>query len=138
MLNDITQKFIRVPPQLVVQFGAKNKRAWFLDLEEHPGDLGVLLMTLPGCPLCVHVARLLAQLQHQSDKRIFVYVLEIGPSVPKSQTLLRNMDVVRVPSIFVCKTTTGRLIRVLDGERDEEQLKHMTIDALSELLFSHA
>lgn len=128
-------RFIRVPPQLIVQFGTKGKRAWFLDLEEHVGDAGLLFITLKGCDMCSFVAKVLSHMQKVSNKKIMVYVLEVSEGSSRCLPLLRNMDVTRSPSLFVVKTSTGRLIRILDGQRDPDIIRQLTPESLEHLVF---
>lgn len=133
-----TSNFIRVPPQLLVQFGTYNKRAWFLDLEYHVGDFGLLFVTLPGCQLCAQVANLLPSVQkylkEKHNKILMIYYMEAGPHVVKSQTILRNMNVTHFPSLFLCKSSTGRLISFLDGQRDVRILTQIDVASLAEML----
>ena len=112
--TDDFETFIQVPPQLIVQFGTIGKRAWFLDIERHEGDAALLLMTQPECPFCAQLAIIVRNAQKLAMARykkiLMVYVLEISPRNVKSQTLARNMNTLRAPQLFVCKTSTGRLV----------------------------
>lgn len=134
-LASIVSSFIRVPPQLFIQFGSQGKRAWFLDLERHIGDVGVVLFTLPGCPLCSYIAQMLPAAQRiareQMNKTVMLYIMEVAPNVIKSNIVTRGLNIVKYPTLMMCKTTTGRLLPFLE---DEDILKNLTPLTLAETI----
>lgn len=134
-----TSTFIVIPSQLVKQFGTKNKRAWFLDFEEHVGQAAILLISRPGCMLCHYMMDVLSKLQRHAfakyNAEVLVYVMQAGPQFPKSETVCRSMNVTKWPHLFSCKTTTGRLMSLSSGMSDAE-LQSITVDELTQKLLN--
>ncbi len=90
----IPNKVIHIPPDLIKHLGNK----FYLDLEKNYAN-SILLVTTPGCPICVSLHTIMVGLQIRLPKTI-VYGLNVWDADPFSILLAREMDISSFPKFF--------------------------------------